>query len=451
MVAQVTTKNGFAEIGSSGLVQYSGIIQEEFLRDLTGLRWRRIVKEMSSNDPVVAAMFFAIEMLTRQVTWDVQSAADDNVANEGADFVRGCLDDMSTSWKDTLAEILSFLPWGWSYHEQVYKQRTGESNDPSKRSKFNDGRIGWRKWPLRSQDSLDRWDFDENGGVQAMVQNAPPKYQTVSIPIDKALLFRTSSHKNNPEGRSLLRSCYRPWFFKTRIENFEGIGIERDLAGLPIMRIPADYLAIDADANKAAIAAMCREIVTSVRANEQGGVLIPSDPFPDTSVPMFVFELVSTGSRRQFDTNQIITRKNQEILMTLMADFLMLGQQQVGSFALSSDKTGLFATALGTFLDSICEVINRHAIPRLTRLNAFPPEANPTLTHGDIESVDLGELGQFIANLSGARVSLTPEQLAYIEKQAGLPVPDNPEELAAMIGSNAPALPFGPPPPQEPK
>ena len=68
----------------------------------------------------------------------------------------------------------------------------------------------------------------------------PPSYNLYTIPIDKALLFRTKSRKDNPEGRSILRNAYRSWYFKRRIQEVEGIGIERDLAGLPVMYAPAD-------------------------------------------------------------------------------------------------------------------------------------------------------------------------------------------------------------------
>ena len=61
---------------------------------------------------------------------------------------------------------------------------------------------------------------------------------TYTIPMSKALLFRTKSRKNNPEGRSILRNAYRSWYFKRRIQEIEGIGIERDLAGLPVMHGP---------------------------------------------------------------------------------------------------------------------------------------------------------------------------------------------------------------------
>lgn len=57
-------------------------------------------------------------------------------------------------------------------------------------------------------------------------------------------------------------------------------------------------------------------------------------------------ELLSTGGTRQFDTNAIINRYDAKIAQTVMADFIMLGHEQTGSFALSEDKTELFAVAL---------------------------------------------------------------------------------------------------------
>lgn len=425
-------KPNFSELGRTGLISSSGYIQEEILRDLAGIRWSRAVKEMLANDPVINAMLFAVEMLVRQVEWELEPASEDNADVEIKDFFKGCLfEDMSTSWEDTLAEILSFLPWGWSYHETVYKRRTGQSGDPSLNSKFNDGRIGWRKWPIRSQESLSRWDLDEAGGIQGMIQQPAPLYQSINIPISKALLFRTTSHKNNPEGRAMLRACYRPWYFKQQIENFEGIGIERDLAGLPTMKIPSEYLdeSEGADPVKTKIGNYCKTLVSSVRANGEQGLVYPSDVYEGTSIPMFEFALTGTGSRRLFDTDKIIARKNQEILMRLMADFIILGHEKVGSFALSGDKTDMFGVALGAWLKSIADIINRHAIPRLGKLNGMPPESMPTLAHQDIDEVDLAVLGEYIKNLSGAGVKITGDMAAYAVEHAGMPVPDDHEEL----------------------
>ena len=35
-------------------------------------------------------------------------------------------------------------------------------------SKFNDGLIGWNHWPLRGQETIEKWDFTETGEVLAM-------------------------------------------------------------------------------------------------------------------------------------------------------------------------------------------------------------------------------------------------------------------------------------------
>ena len=73
-------------------------------------------------------------------------------------------------------------------------------------------------------------------------------------------------------------------------------------------------------------------------------------------------ELLSTGGTRQFDTNAIINRYDTKIAQTVLADFIMLGHEKTGSFALSSDKTELFSVALGAFLDIICETFNNQGI-----------------------------------------------------------------------------------------
>jgi hypothetical protein len=207
-----------AVLGSTGLRRQGGIIYEEPLRDLTGRRWVDAVRDMTYNDATVGAILFAVEMLIRQVQWSVEPASDAAEDVEAADFVTECLHGMGDTWEDTLSAILSMLPWGWSLHEVVYTRR-------------DDGRIGWGGWPIRAQDTLYEWQFDEAGRVVAMVQQAPPDFAIRVIPLDRALLFRTTAAKGNPEGFSMLRRAWRAWNAKRRIENLEGIGIERDLAG----------------------------------------------------------------------------------------------------------------------------------------------------------------------------------------------------------------------------
>ena len=421
--------NTFREYGKTGLFRFdTGWIYEEFLRELQGRKGIEVYKEMSENDDIIGAILFATEMLMRQSKWSIQEAGTEQVDLDAAEFVRTCMDDMEETWSDFISEVLSFLTYGWSYHEIVYKRRMGRSKNPETNSKYTDGLIGWRKLPIRSQDTLWEWKYDEKDNLIGLVQCAPPLYEQVFIPIEKALHFKTKSRKGNPEGRSVLRNCYRNWYFKRCIQEIEGIGIERDLAGLPVLEAP-EGVDIWSD-EYAAELAKAERIVRSVRRDEREGIVLGNG---------WKFSLTSTGGRRQFDTNQIIERYDTRMAMTVLADFVLLGHQAVGSFALSSDKTELFGVALGAFLDLICEVFNNQAIPRLIDINGehFAGITDyPILTHGDIETQDLSQLGEFVSKMVGIG-AITPDESMedYLRLAADLPERD-PE--TAYMGNQKP-------------
>lgn len=410
---------GFAEIGRTGLQQWGGFVREEFLRELQGRRGMLTFREMSLNDATIGAILFAFKYLTRPVLWRVDQAPDTGTKGEEvAEFIDGALfKDMSWSWWQTLNEILSMLVYGWAFFEVVFKRRGGPVRDPKTRSKFSDGKIGWRKWAPRGQDTLVRWELDDHDGIQGMHQQAFPRFQQVFLPIQKALLFRTDTERNNPEGRSILRTAYRSFYYKRRIQEVEGIGIERDLAGLPMLTPPEKVDIWNTQAPEmVALKQEAERVVRSIRRDEQEGIVKPHD---------WKLELLTTGGTRQFDTSAIISRYDQRIAMSVMADFLLIGHQRVGSFALMSSKTKLFATALGGFLAGIRDVVNRHAIPQLVALNGWPGELVPTLEFGDIETVDLKDLGAYVQNLAGAGLLFPDKELErHLRAQGNLPPPE---------------------------
>jgi hypothetical protein len=411
-----------AEVGGSGLLtSTSGEVLEELHPNLYGRKAIETWRLMKDHDALVGAILFAIEMLVRQVEWRVDQ---EDAKEEEAEFLESCLHDMSHSWGDFICEALSMLPFGFAFHEAVYKQRRGEQPEGGKlpSSKFSDGKVGWRKLPLRAQETLDRWEFDDDGGIKAFVQKPPPDYTDRVIPMVKGLLFRTTSYKNNPEGRSVLRSAYASWYYKKRIQQIEGTGIERDLAGFPVFWLPAEFLADDASPAHKQVVNAFDTLGKNIRRDKQEYLIMPL-AFDDRGNKAYDFTLTSSGGTRAFDTSAIIERYNKEIAMSVMADFILLGHENVGSFALSSDKTDLFAVALGTFLDIIEDVLNRYAVPRLWRLNGMKTENLPKIAHGDIEKPNLAELGTFIGALVNAGVPLFPDEdlEAYLREVAGLP------------------------------
>lgn len=414
----------YREVGATGLRRFSGFIYEEFLLELTGWKGMQVYKEMGDNDPVSGGMLYAIDKIVRRVPWRTEPASNHPNDVESAEFLEQCMNDMDATWIDTIAEILSMLQYGFSLHELVYKRRCGDGFDPTMRSKYSDGRIGWRGIPIRSQDTIYRWQFDDHGNIQGVEQLAPPHYYHVTIPVEKFLLFRTTTHKNNPEGRSILRSGYRPWYMKKNIENIEAIGVERDLAGLPVAEVPAELLSKNASNDQKALLQVIKTIVQNIRRDEQEGVVFPL-VYDANGKPLYNLKLLSTAGSRQFDTDKIIQRYDHRIAMSCLGDFLLLGQgaNASGSWAMHADKTKLFTMSLGAFLDIIADVFNRFAIPRLFALNDFQVTDFPKIVHGDVSTVDLKELSGYIQALAVSGMPLFPDEELenYLRRVANLP------------------------------
>src|SRR5215831_2522234 len=404
------------ELGVTGVKRVSGYVDEEFLPALRGRNAVKVYREMSSNDSMVGALMFAIDKLIREIEWKVLPAdqGQENVAAQ--EFLESCMEDMSDPWDGFIGEVLSMLVYGWSWHEIVYKKRMGPwQTDPRKRSKYSDGLIGWRKIPIRAQETLLRWSFDETGGVRAMIQMAPP--------IEKSILFRTAIAKGNPEGLSLLRTAYRSWYFKKRLEEFEAIGVERDLAGMPVGKVPADYLNAAKGTPQAKTVDAFRKMVRGVRRDENEGLVLPVQYDPDTKQPLFDFELMSSGGTRQFDTNTIISRYEQRILMSVLADFILVGHEDTGSYSLHTDKTGIFRTALNTIAKSIADTLNRYAVPRLFAVNGWKLDELPRFEPTNVDPPALDQLAAFISATAGAGMQWfpDPELEKYLREIARLP------------------------------
>ena len=405
----------FSEMGHVGLRESNGYVYEEFLPKLQWPRAGDVYQEMSSNDPVITAILRVSKQLIKQVTWSVTPASNSKADLEAAQFLQECMDDMNVSWASFIDELLSYFIYGFSYHEIVYKKRQGNNKDPKRRSKYNDGRIGWRKIPVRAQTTLHSWMFDDEGGIKGMKQQTSKGI--VEIPIERALLFRTTTERNNPEGQSFLRGAYRPWYFKKHIEEVEGIGIERDLAGLPVVWAPEGVDLDNAEDPKAVRArAAATKLVSSIRRDRNDGVVMSNG---------WQIKLLSTGGARQFDTNAIINRYDQRMAITLLADIVMLGADKVGSFALAKTKQSLLAATLDAQLADVVDIINTYAVSRLFALNWFPNITGlPKITCSSVVAPDLNELGNYIKALSGSQMPLFPniDLENYLRMVAKLPL-----------------------------
>jgi hypothetical protein len=419
------------ELGASGSYGMNDQLRpDEFLPKLRGLNATRTFREMKDNDPVIGAILMAFEMLLRAAEFRVEAANDSPEAEEAKIFVEQCFADMEGTVDDFLAEVLTFLPFGFSVFEVVYKIRGGRTtSDTTRYSQFDDGRYGIQKLAPRAQWTIDRFLTDANGAITGVRQTALTlKAGSVEIPIEKLLHFRTSTINNDPSGRSILRNAFTSYHYASHIQMIEAIAVEREMNGIPVGRIPSEYLADSATAAQQGFTNAFKKILRDVKFNDQGFILIPSDVYENddgskTSIPMVQFDLVTAKGTRAIPTGDVILRHQQNIARSVLADFLMLGSGDKGSFALSKSKTDLFLAAAAGYTEAIASVLNRQLLTRLWELNGFDPELMPSISFGDIAPVDLAELGAFVRDIAGAGMPLFPDDDTEntIRRAAGFP------------------------------
>ena len=414
MVKKLSEAESKQVLGVAGDNTRNGQIRaDEFLTELRGKRAIKKYREMRENDSTIGAVMYAVEQILRDVDMKVKPADDSEAAKREAEFVESVLNDMEHTLDDHISESLSFLSYGFAWFEVVYKRREGMgTQNPKKRSKYKDGRIGVRKIASRAPWTVSRFDVDQKTGeILGMYQEGSFGNQKHYIPSRKSLYYRTTSINNDPSGRPIIRNAYTSYEFLNNLQAIEAIAVERELAGIPVARVPAEYLSADATAGQKAFINELQTILRDVKFNEQGYIVIPSDTYPGkdgepTNTRMVDVELMSSQGSRNIDIDPIVRRYQHDIARSVLSEFLMLGSQG-GSYALSKSKTDLFLRALESYIQTIVDVLNKQLVERLWELNGLDYALMPTIVAGDVAPHDLREIAGFLRNLNGANIDVS--------------------------------------------
>jgi phage gp29-like protein len=168
--------------------------------------------------------------------------------------------------------------------------------------------------------------------------------------------------------------------------------------------------------------ARAREVAQNMRANEKAYHELPMG---------FKIEFLDTHANTLKDCKEMIDHHDREISKAFLAQFIELGAQQSGSYALSANQSKLFLLGLEYIAKIIQEEVNK-AIKELCDLN-FPnlkEEDYPTLEYGAIGEVDYTTLSDALSKLSTAGI-ITPtlEMEKYILNTTKIPVSEELDEI----------------------
>ncbi|QDP66584.1 MAG: putative portal protein [Prokaryotic dsDNA virus sp.] len=422
-----TSRMNLSQVGYTGLKEVSGYIFEDAKVELrypyAGETYRKMML-----DPTIASVTNFIKLMITKAEWAASYPEDaSEEVKEAAEFLGYCMSNMvDQTWREFISQVVDYIFYGFQINEKVYTRVTsGEWA----------GKIKWKHLPSRPQDTLTGWGISKDGLVQYVKQNpsrlgvSAPEGE-VKIPRKKFLHFKHHPRSSNPEGTAGLRGCYLPWKEKTLANELELVGLTKDLAGIVNIGVDAEYLAkaaLNPAGPEARNIEQMKKDAANLSAGSQSFVITPI-AYSESGKDLFNFELTGVqGSGKQFSTDTVIRRKQNEMLTVFLADVLKIGQDSAGSYALSDSKNNILALALEGYLKTISDVINRDLVPQTLAMNGwkFSAEEMPKITFGDIEDRDLDVLSKYLQRVAATGLIFKDKKLdAAIRKAANLPEAD---------------------------
>jgi hypothetical protein len=247
-----------------------------------------------------------------------------------------------------------------------------------------------KKLGTRPASTVSKIEYDDNGGPVQIVQQAigaDGQSKEVTIPIDKLMIFTHGRRGGDLTGKSLLRTAYPNWYYKTHMYKIDAIQKERHGIGVPKVKMMPGYTQKD---REAAIT-----LVKNLRTNEESGMVLP--PNLDIEFAELHGNLVNVMDS--------IDHHNAQILLNVMVQFLLLGVGAAGGGrATGGTQSDMFMKSMRYVANTICEIINMYLIPKLVVFN-FKTNNFPQLKVRNIgEMRDLQMLGAALANLAAQGV-----------------------------------------------
>lgn len=396
------------EMGSLGLRTFSGVTQDELKAELNWPRSINTFRDMSYHSAVNAPLTL-FENIISKATWTYKPPADATEEEKNqAKIINQMMQDMEQPWSEFIRDVLSSNVFGFSVHEKVFRKRYKANG-----SLYDDGIIGWKKLPIRVQESISKFIFSEDGneiiGVQQNLSAINDIYNRfssrgnlINIPRSKFLLFRTGKHRGDPFGKSPLRDAYLAWRFLTALEELEATGVAKDLNGLPVLMLPAQYLAVDAPPEVQTIRQYYEGVMRNLQMNEQSAVILPQVIDPESKQPMFKLDLLSVDGKKNFDISKIKEYYKNLIFTSLFADVLQMGQSSTGSFALGSIKNSLSGAYAERLIANIAEVLQNDLIKQTYILNGWNESRIGKFDFDGIEPADLDTFSSAIMRMGAS-------------------------------------------------
>lgn len=419
--------------GDSGTSRYGGYFQDE-----KNTLWRddtraETVDEMRKTDGAVQAVLKGIKAPIISAEWEVFSYDDSPKGEEIREFVENNVFGMDRDWYEFLREALGFMDFGFYPFELIWEIR--------------DGKIYLKDLAPRIPLSVMNWQIaDKKLGITQIIRTDDFNKSTAEIPIDKLFVLTNDKEGDDITGQSILRAAYKHYKYKDILYRISGIAADRYGVGVPVIGLPDNY----GDAEKES-------------ANELGENLRSSEKGYFTKPPGFTIEILTpNGNPQGAQIDNLIDHHNRMIMLSTLEQFLGLGGDGVGSFALSQDQSSFFLKHVEDKARYFASQFKTQVIKRLVDLNFGEQEWYPELKFSPLGTKNMKEQAEIINVLVMAGVldasdpaikkwirptfklpELTDDQIEEQEAESEeVEEPETPEEEKELSQTNLSERPF---------
>jgi hypothetical protein len=395
----------FSEVGSAKatlLIDPVPALQKGFQETQTYLK-------MVRDDATVRMSLRAGKSPVLGAEWFIEPYSADPQDMAIAEFVEfNLFEGMTVPWVKILWQILRMYEAGRSVFEEVWETREWAPRKVTPGANRKQYTM-LKKLAFRPPLTIQRIDSDDNGAPTTVIHNAVDaagNSKEVDIPIEKCVVFVFDEQDGTLEGMSLLRTAYKPWWYKNRLYNIDSIQKERHAIGIPDIEISPG-------AGQKDIAA-AHQLGQDLRTNEKAYIARP--PTIKVGFAQVHGQLV--------DVLKSVEHHDTQILKNVMVQFLNMGVTQGGSGGRATGATGMdmFLKSMRHIAQSICDAINMYLIPELVAYN-FPTDNFPKLSvRGVGEVKDLQMFSSALKNLLDSdAISLDEATEQWVRQQFDIP------------------------------
>lgn len=399
--------SAFEEAGKSSTAIQGGIIvSNEQNRRLQGINKYKTFEDNLANIDIVFASVRLYLALIASSAWSAEAADDSAEAEQLSEKVMEVLDNMESPFVDAVKSAALFKFNGYAWLEMTAK-------------KLEDGTIGLSSIETRPCKTIVRWDTDDKGKVLGVGQQLPLSGSIAYIPRSKSIYLVENILSDSPEGFGYFRSIAQNCLSLQEIQISERMGVNRDLRGIPVGRVPFAALAEAGYSEKEIEAASkgVKDFVTLHKKGEDTSIILDSATYVSnsntqngesasfTGNKQYDIEILDAATSGLSDVDKIIKRKNMEIARSLGTEVLLVGDNS-GSLALSRDKSANLMIAINGLLKEIADQFNKDLLPFLAKLNGWDEKLLPVLTPSEVSQRSIEETAAVLRDLAGVGIML---------------------------------------------